>query len=95
MNLWKIVLAWGCLISFFGIPSIFFLIHLANLNAEPAWATRVGEFRYLADYLKTITAIIISLAGFNTVEVFKKYGRNDDQNGIGDRGRNRDPVARD
>jgi hypothetical protein len=72
MNLWKIVLAWGCLISFFAIPSIFFLIHLANLNAEPAWATRAQEFRYLSDYLKTITAIIISLAGFNTVEIFKK-----------------------
>lgn len=72
MHLWKLVLAWGCLISFFGIPLIFFVIHMTQLNADPPWATRVGEFGYLADFLKTLTAIIISLAGLNTVEVFKK-----------------------
>jgi hypothetical protein len=72
MHLWKLVLAWGCLISFFGIPIIFFTIHMFELNANPAWATRAQEFRYLSDYLKTITAIIISLAGLTTVEIFKK-----------------------
>jgi hypothetical protein len=72
MNLWKLVLAWACLFSFFAIPVVFFIIHMTQLNANPAWATRAVEFRYLADYLKTITAIIIALAGLNTVEIFKK-----------------------
>jgi hypothetical protein len=72
MSLWKLVLAWVCLVLFFAIPIVFFSIHLLHLNAEPAWATRATEFRYLSDYLKTITAIIISLAGLNTVEIFKK-----------------------
>jgi hypothetical protein len=72
MHLWKLVLAWVCLVLFFAIPLGFFVLHLTQLNANPAWATRAAEFRYLSDYLKTITAIIISLAGLNTVEIFKK-----------------------
>jgi hypothetical protein len=72
MHFWKMVLAWGCLVLFFGIPLIFLTIHLFFLNYEPSFGSHAGEFRYLSDYLKTITAIIISLAGLNTVELFKK-----------------------
>jgi hypothetical protein len=72
MHLWRLVLAWGCLITFFGMPLIFFGIHLIELKASPSWGSRALEFRYLSDYLKTVTAIIISLAGLGTVELFKK-----------------------
>jgi hypothetical protein len=70
MHIWKLVLAWGCLALFFGIPLVFFGIHLTQLKTE--FAAHANEFRYLSDYLKTVTAIIISLAGFSTAEMFKK-----------------------
>ena len=66
------VLAWGCLSFFFGIPLIVFSLHLANLASPSTFIEHLKEFRYMAEYLKTITAIIISLAGLHTVEIFKK-----------------------
>jgi hypothetical protein len=72
MHLWKLVLAWCCLVLFFGIPIVFFSIHISQLNGNPTFASHASEFKYMADYLRTITTIIIALAGLNTVEIFKK-----------------------
>jgi hypothetical protein len=69
---WRVVLAWGCLGLFFGIPLIFFGLHLWSLNHEPSFYSHASEFRYMSDFLKTVTAIIISLAGLGTIELFKK-----------------------
>jgi threonine/homoserine efflux transporter RhtA len=71
MAWWKLVLAWGCLVLFFGVPIVFFVVHMMFLNSEPSFAQHLQEFRYMGDYLRTVTAIIISLAGFNTVELFR------------------------
>lgn len=68
MEYWKLMLAWGCLGVFFVLPFVMLLIHLLqghNVNFAQ-------EFRYIGEYLRTTAAIIISLAGFNTVEIFKK-----------------------
>jgi hypothetical protein len=72
MERWKLVLAWGCLGLFFGIPLLTLALHLVNLANPSAFASHLPEFRYFADYMRTITAIIISLAGLHTVELFKK-----------------------
>ncbi len=34
-------------------------------------ASFASEFRYLGEYMRTVAAIIISLAGFNTIEIFR------------------------
>jgi hypothetical protein len=68
MEYWKLILAWGCLIIFFIFPFAMISIHLL-IGARPDFAL---EFRYMGEYLKTVTAIIISLAGFSTVEIFRK-----------------------
>jgi hypothetical protein len=67
--IWKLVLAWACLVTFFVTPSVLFGFHMFNLGADPSFAV---EFRWLGEYLRTVTVIIISLAGLNTVELFKK-----------------------
>ena len=72
MQLWKIVLAWGCLGFFFAVPLFFFILHITSLDKNPSFISHIGEFRYMAEYLRTVTVIIVSLAGFNTVELFKK-----------------------
>jgi hypothetical protein len=72
MGRWKIVLAWCCLFMFFGIPLIFFAAHLISMATGYPFFEHAKEFKYMENYLRTITAIIISLAGFNTVELFKK-----------------------
>jgi hypothetical protein len=72
MARWKIVLAWCCLLMFFGIPFIFFAAHLISMVRGYPFFEHAKEFRYMENYLRTITAIIISLAGLNTVELFKK-----------------------
>ena len=63
---WKLALAWGCLVIFFIFPVATMAIHLLTSHANFA-----SEFRYVGEYLRTVAAIIISLAGFNTIEVFK------------------------
>jgi hypothetical protein len=72
MHRWKLVLAWGCLIMFFGVPLFILSLHLYNLQTPNAFFQHLSEFKYFADYLRTITVIIISLAGLHTVELFKK-----------------------
>lgn len=68
---WKVVLAWGCLIVFFGLPILFFMLHMTSIFN--GFGLHDGaEFRYLTEFLRTVTAIIISLAGFDTVALFKK-----------------------
>ena len=72
MQRWKICLAWGCLGFFFGIPLLVFILHLTSIDKNPSFISHIGEFKYMAEYLRTVTVIIVSLAGFNTVELFKK-----------------------
>jgi hypothetical protein len=69
MQIWKLVLAWVCLVAFFGIPTLLFAFHLSHMGSDPLFAI---EFKWMGEYLRTVTAIIISLAGLNTVELFKK-----------------------
>ena len=75
MEIWKLVLAWACLVTFFVTPVVLFIIHIFyHLGKDPSFAV---EFKWIGEYLRTITAIIISLAGFNTVELFKRPNKED------------------
>jgi len=70
MELWKLVLAWACLVTFFVTPIILFVVHIVyHLGKDRAFDS---EFKWIGDYLRTVTALIISLAGLNTVELFKR-----------------------
>jgi hypothetical protein len=57
---------------FFGVPIVLFTLHIWNLQTPAAFIQHIQEFKYIGEYLRTITAIIISLAGLHTVEFFKK-----------------------
>jgi hypothetical protein len=69
MEIWKLTLAWGCLIIFFLFPIMLPIIHLVRFPESHSFAQ---DFRYVGEYLRVVAAIIISLAGFNTVEIFRK-----------------------
>lgn len=68
MERWKLCLAWGCLAIFLILPIVLLAIHL-RIGHNTDFAK---EFRYIGEYLRTTAAIIISLAGFNTAEMFRK-----------------------
>jgi hypothetical protein len=57
---------------FFGVPLLLLTLHIYNLQTPAAFIAHLQEFKYFGEYLKTVTAIIISLAGLHTVELFKK-----------------------
>jgi hypothetical protein len=69
LEIWKATLAWICLASFFSFPIVMPLIHILYMPDSKSFAQ---DFKYVGEYTRTVAAIIISLAGFNTVEVFKK-----------------------
>jgi hypothetical protein len=57
---------------FFGVPLVIFSLHLAHLQNPSAFISHLPEFKYFGEYLKTVTVIIVSLAGLHTAELFKK-----------------------
>ena len=69
LGFWKVALAWGCLFVFFFTPFVLFIFQTFHLGSTPPF---VVEFKWVGEYLRTVSAVIISLAGFSTVEVFKK-----------------------
>jgi hypothetical protein len=72
MDFWKLCLAWGCLGMFFGVPILLLTLHIWNLQTPSAFIQHIQEFKYIGEYLKTVTVIIVSLAGLHTAEFFKK-----------------------
>lgn len=68
MDKWKLVLAWGCLGIFFAFPVAMPSIQILT-GLKPNFA---NEFKYLGEYMRVVATVIVSLAGFSTVELFKK-----------------------
>ena len=67
METWKLALAWGCLVIFFIFPVAMPTIQLLT-GMKPNFAS---EFKYLGEFMRVVATIIISLAGLNTVELFR------------------------
>jgi len=79
--LWRTVLYWGTVVSFFTLPFLVFSIHLALIGYPgilhgnaPGHA---GEFKYVFEFHRTLAALVFGLAGLHTGEVIAAAKRSD------------------
>jgi len=72
--LWKTVLNWGTVITFFTLPLFIMCVQL-YAHTHPGWWTHAeGEqnrFQYLYDFMRNITLLVFGLAGLRTFENLK------------------------
>lgn len=61
--LWRVVLNWCAVITFFGAPLMIFLMH----TFLPDFRTHIGEYAYLRGWFEHIVFLVFGLAGLHTV----------------------------
>ena len=68
--LWKTVLYWGTVITFFTLPMLVFVIHLVLIGWPEALhgnaGAHLGEFKYVFEFHRTLAALVFGLAGLNS-----------------------------
>jgi hypothetical protein len=69
--LWRKVLCWCAVVTFFTLPTGIFIYHLISievtgLHFEDYLDKHPGDFRYLANFYSTNTALLIALAGLHS-----------------------------
>jgi Fe2+ transport system protein FeoA len=65
---WRIVLCWGLVATYLTAPLVFFIVHL---NASDALDQRLMHSGFLRDFYISITGMLVSLAGLNTLHAVK------------------------
>jgi hypothetical protein len=79
--LWRIILYWGTVISFFTLPLLVFSIHLALIGypgiLQGNAPGHAGEFRYVFEFHRTLAALVFGLAGLHTGQVIAASKRSD------------------
>jgi len=72
--LWRTVLNWGTVITFFTLPITIMCIQLYAHTHPNWWQHTLGEpqrFQYLYDFMRNITILVFGLAGLRTWENLK------------------------
>ena len=67
--LWRKVLNWGAVITFFTVPLIVFVFQVTSEEEYPKWfnfAQHIGEFKWLGNFYNSVTALVFGLAGLNS-----------------------------
>jgi len=71
--LWRIILYWGTVISFFTLPLLVFVIHLMLIGYPQILhgnaLGHAGEFKYVFEFHRTLAALVFGLAGLHTGEM--------------------------
>jgi len=65
--LWRVVLTWGCVGYFLGLPAIAFIMGLAHIGFMPG--TNIAKF--LSDFHFSVSALVAAMAGLNSFDRFK------------------------
>jgi hypothetical protein len=61
---WRIVLNWGCIIYFLGLPALTIFLAFTHIPFAPG--TEAPKF--LADFHFAVSALVAAVAGLNTFE---------------------------
>jgi hypothetical protein len=61
--LWRRVVYWCVIVSFFATPLLMLAVHLILWNDRRAIQ---GDFRYISDYHKVLAALLVAMLGFNS-----------------------------
>jgi hypothetical protein len=69
--LWRQILCWCAVATFFTLPFAILLYHLiavevSSLHFEEYLDKHPGDFRYIANFYQTNTALLIALAGLHS-----------------------------
>jgi hypothetical protein len=75
--LWRQVLCWAAVISFFAIPTGFYFMQVICMLV-PAWQITDAElkhFQWLGNYLRTLATLVFGLAGLNSFDSWKGGGK--------------------
>src|ERR1700739_3349387 len=67
--LWRRVLNWGTVITFFSAPLLIFCLQVLSEENWAPWfnfAKHLGEFKWLGNFYNSITALTFGLAGLNS-----------------------------
>lgn len=67
--LWRTCLNWGAVITFFTAPLLIFLLQVTSEESWNKWlnfAEHIGEFKWLAQFYASVTALVFGLAGLNS-----------------------------
>jgi hypothetical protein len=79
--LWRIILYWGTVISFFTLPFLVFSIHLALIGypqiLQGNAPSHASEFKYVFEFHRTLAALVFGLAGLHTGQAIAASKRND------------------
>jgi hypothetical protein len=76
--LWKTVLNWGTVITFFTLPAFLITVQIYS-HTHPDWWQHTPQeqdrFHYLNDFLRNVTLLVFGLAGLRTWEQIKNGNR--------------------
>lgn len=68
-ELWRVVLCWGAVLTFLSCPFILFALHIVS-DEMPNFhfSQHLPEYTFLTPFYQSITALVFSLAGLNTLD---------------------------
>lgn len=64
--LWRKVLCWGSVVTFFTLPLITFALHVVALETSMRFAEHISDFKFLGTVYASVTALVFGLAGLNS-----------------------------
>jgi hypothetical protein len=70
--LWRLVLNWGCVAYFLGLPALTLLIGFFHLEVFPA-GSHAPQF--LGNFHLSVSALVAAMAGLNSFDQHKAKGK--------------------
>ena len=78
--LWRSVLCWGAVVTFLTLPLLLFvLVFLSGELGLAHFNQHLSDYRFLAPYFQSVTAVIFGLAGLNSFDRRTTTGRGEPQ----------------
>ena len=66
--LWRIVLNWGAVVTFFSAPLFVFVLQILDYKMEWIRVDIIDHFRWMGGFYASVTALVFGLAGLNSFD---------------------------
>ena len=75
---WRLILCWGTVLTFLMLPLSVLTVALLH----PEFASQIREYKFLAKFYESITALVFGLAGLRSLDKYveRKNGGNGNGN---------------
>jgi TM2 domain-containing membrane protein YozV len=72
--LWRVILNWGLVVYFLGLPAAALIFGLAKIHIDqPGAGTHIAQF--LANFHLSVSALLAAIAGLNSFDRYKTNGK--------------------